>query len=130
MGGEERALRLTAREEPRRAPQGRANERPPDDRAGDRGPERRANGPRAREVSRSRTGRSPRRGAGEYALRSMLSSAWAHDRAADWLEDLAAVDPEEALAHLESAERHRRWADADRDLAERYGTRHQDPDGL
>ncbi|KAB2371927.1 hypothetical protein [Actinomadura montaniterrae] len=121
MGGEDRALRLTAREGPRRKAGAWA---------GDRAPEVRANEPRAVEVSRSRAGRSPRRGAGEYALRSVLSSAWAHDRAAAMLEDMATVHPEEALAHLESAERHRRWAEIDRDLAERYGPRHQDPDGL
>ncbi|MFB4297472.1 hypothetical protein [Actinomadura sp. NTSP31] len=60
------------------------------------------------------------RAADEYALRSMLSSAWAHDRAAALLEDMAEVHPEEAEAHLQSAERQRRWAENDRDLAERY----------
>ncbi|MBD2895407.1 hypothetical protein ABT299_31660 [Spirillospora sp. NPDC000708] len=108
MGGEDRALRLTAR---------------------DGAPETGANGPRAPEGFRSRAaGRPPRRANGEDALRSMLSSARAHDRAAALLEDMAAVHPEEAAAHLESAERHRRWADNDRDLADRYGPRHQDPD--
>lgn len=110
MGGEDRALRLTARGEPPEA-------------------EARANEPRAPDGFRSRAaGRPPRRGIGEHALRSMLSSASAHDRAAALLEDMAAVHPEEAAAHLESAERHRRWADNDRDLADRYGPRHQDPD--
>ncbi|MDL4821486.1 hypothetical protein [Actinomadura opuntiae] len=60
----------------------------------------------------------------------MLSSAWAHDRAAELLEDMAAVHPEEAEAHLQSAERQRRWAENDRDLVERYAPRAGDPDGL
>jgi hypothetical protein len=111
MGNEDRALRLTAREGPPDA-------------------EPRAKKPRDPEGSSSRGAARPaRRGIGEHALRSMLSSAWAHDRAAALLEDMAVVHPEEAAAHLESAERHRRWADNDRDLADRYGPHHQDPDG-
>ncbi|MBO2457753.1 hypothetical protein [Actinomadura violacea] len=109
MDGEDRALRLTAREGPPDAP---------------------AAGKRPAKKAGARPGRSPRRGTGEYALRSMLSSAWAHDRAADLLEDMAAVHPDEAAAHLETAERHRRWAENDRDLAERYGPHSGDPDGL
>ncbi|TDB88488.1 hypothetical protein E1264_11095 [Actinomadura sp. KC216] len=66
----------------------------------------------------------------EYARQAMVSSARAHDRAAILLERMATADPEEAELHLQSAARHRRWAENDRKLAEQYATRSGDPDGL
>jgi hypothetical protein len=48
----------------------------------------------------------------------MVSSARAHDRAAMLLERMALAHPEEADVHLQSAARHRRWAENDRKLAE------------
>ncbi|WP_344901072.1 hypothetical protein [Actinomadura meridiana] len=56
----------------------------------------------------------------EYAREAMVSSARAHDRAAMLLERMALAHPEEADVHLQSAARHRRWAENDRKLAELY----------
>lgn len=64
----------------------------------------------------------------EYARQAMVSSAQAHDRAAMMLERMAIAHPEEADLHLQSATRHRMWADNDRKLAEEYGPRGGDPD--
>ncbi|QFG26069.1 hypothetical protein [Actinomadura sp. WMMB 499] len=63
-----------------------------------------------------RGGSSP----GEYACGVIVSSARAHERAAILLERMAAAHPEEAELHLQAALRHRRWAERDRELAERY----------
>ncbi|MFI0406765.1 hypothetical protein [Actinomadura sp. 3N508] len=71
-----------------------------------------------------------RRETEEYARQAMVSSARAHDRAANLLERMATSDPEEAELHLQSAARHRMWAKNDRKLAEQYATRSGDPDGL
>jgi hypothetical protein len=65
----------------------------------------------------------------EYARRTMISSARAHDRAAMLLEGMATAHPEEAELHLKSAARHRRWADNDRSLAQRYAPRSSEPGG-
>ncbi|MFG2085887.1 MULTISPECIES: hypothetical protein [unclassified Spirillospora] len=64
-----------------------------------------------------------------YARQAMVSSAQAHDRAAMLLERMAIAHPEEAESHLQSATRHRMWAENDRRLAEEYGPRGGDPDG-
>lgn len=64
----------------------------------------------------------------EYARQAMVSSAQAHDRAAMMLERMAVAHPEEADLHLQSATRHRMWADNDRKLAEEYGPLGGDPD--
>ena len=66
----------------------------------------------------------------EYARDAMISSAHAHDRAAQLLERMAAAHPEEADLHLQAATRHRRWADNDRKLADEHGPHGGDPDGL
>ncbi|TMQ90283.1 hypothetical protein ETD83_36135 [Actinomadura soli] len=71
-----------------------------------------------------------RRETEEYARQAMVSSARAHDRAAILLEQMAAADPVESEVHLQSAARHRRWAENDRKLAEQYTTRGAEPDGL
>ncbi len=86
------------------------------------GPRQRGAGPRS---GGAVGGRRRRRSLGEgYAWRSMIASAQAHDRAAVLLEVMADAHPEEAEAHLQSAARHRRWADNDRGLADEYA-----PDG-
>ncbi|MFI0371857.1 hypothetical protein ACH35V_28675 [Actinomadura sp. 1N219] len=104
MGSEERALPLKARGS------------------------RRTSGVRGGELPDGRAER--RRETEEYARQAMVSSARAHDRAAILLEQMAAVDPEEAELHLQSASRHRRWAENDRKLAEQYATWSGDPDSL
>ncbi|TDD59000.1 hypothetical protein E1293_46695 [Actinomadura darangshiensis] len=78
----------------------------------------------------SRTPAEQRRESEEYARQAMVSSARAHDRAATLLEEMAAVNPEEAEFHLQSAARHRRWAENDRNLAQKYAPQGGDPDGL
>ncbi|MEO3829675.1 hypothetical protein [Actinomadura sp. B10D3] len=99
MDGDDRASRLRAR---------RGGERRPDQA-----------GARAKQ----------RREADEYARQAMVSSARAHDRAASLLEGMAAAHPEEADLHLQSAARHRKWAENDRELARKYAP-HGGPDGL
>lgn len=101
MDSEERALRVKARRT-RRASERAATTRLPD------GPEAPA------------TASDWRPGAEEYARQAMVSSARAHDRAALLLEEMATVHPEEAELHLQSAARHRRWADNDRKLARQH----------
>ncbi|MGP4029471.1 hypothetical protein [Actinomadura sp. 3N407] len=71
-----------------------------------------------------------KRGPEEYARQAMVSSAQAHDRAAMMLERMAIAHPDEAESHLQSATRHRVWAENDRKLAEEYGARGGRPDGL
>lgn len=109
MGSEDSALRMTARTA-HSTGGGRAAE-PPDSRA------------------RRRTPTKDRREAEGYARQVMASSARAHDRAAVLLEEMAIAHPEEAEIHLQSAARHRRWAENDRDLAQKYASGGDDPDG-
>ncbi|TDD15323.1 hypothetical protein E1287_42275 [Actinomadura sp. KC06] len=104
MGSEERALPLKARGS-RRTTGVRGGELP--------------DGPAER-----------RRETEDYARQAMVSSAQAHDRAAILLEQMAAVDPDEAELHLQSAARHRRWAENDRKLAEQYAARSREPDSV
>ena len=100
MGSEDSALRMKARTAPSTG-EGPVAELP-DSRA------------------RGRTPTEDRREADGYARQVMVSSACAHDRAAVLLEAMAIAHPEEAELHLQSAARHRRWAEIDRDLAEKY----------
>jgi hypothetical protein len=103
MGSDDRAPRLKAR------------------RAGER---------RAAESGEGGASVEHRRGAAdEYARQAMVSSARAHDRAASLLEGMAIAHPEEAELHLQSAARHRRWAENDRELARKYAPRGGDPGG-
>ncbi|WP_168220881.1 hypothetical protein [Actinomadura sp. WMMA1423] len=108
MDGEDRTLRLRARR-PRRA--------------GERGVIRLPDGSEP-----SGAAAEHRREVEEYARQAMVSSARAHDRAAALLEGMATAHPEEAELHLQSAARHRRWADNDRSLAQQYGPRRTEPD--
>ncbi|MGH3241135.1 MAG: hypothetical protein ACRDNL_12205 [Spirillospora sp.] len=98
MGSEDRALPVKARGN-RRADGVVRDAGPPD-------------GPAERRHDTGQTG--------EYARQAMASSARAHDRAATLLERMAMAHPEEAELHLQSAARHRRWAENDRKLAEVY----------
>ncbi|MEV4006077.1 hypothetical protein [Actinomadura sp. NPDC049753] len=109
MDSEDRTLRVRARRTRRAGERGAAT-RPPD-------------GPEA-----SATASECERGSEEYAQQAMVSSARAHDRAALLLEEMATVHPEEAELHLQSAARHRRWADNDRRLAQEHSP-HGEPDG-
>ncbi|SNT38037.1 hypothetical protein SAMN05443665_102628 [Actinomadura meyerae] len=65
----------------------------------------------------------------EYPCQAMASSARAHERAAELLEQMAAAHPEEADLHLQAAARHRRWAANDRELAQKYAPRDGGFDG-
>ncbi|GAA4299770.1 hypothetical protein ACFQY7_02980 [Actinomadura luteofluorescens] len=109
MDSEERTLQVKARRT-RRAGEGGATTRLPDV-------------PEA-----SATASACRREAEEYAQQAMVSSARAHDRAALLLEEMATVHPEEAELHLQSAARHRRWADNDRKLARQHAPHDDKPD--
>ncbi|TDC74562.1 hypothetical protein [Actinomadura sp. 7K507] len=100
MGSEDRALRVKARGSRRKA-EGRAAVL--------------WDVPAPNEPSAER-----KRETAEYAHGAMVSSAQAHDRAAQLLERMATAHPEEAESHLQAANRHRRWAENDRKLADEH----------
>lgn len=111
MDSEDRTLRVRARRTRRAGERGAATRLP--------------DGPEA-----TATASECRREAEEYAQQAMVSSARAHDRAALLLEEMATVHPEEAELHLQSAARHRRWADNDRKLARQHAPHAGDPEGV